>query len=136
MENMVPFTAKASRVKTRTIEGKDYFVYRVNMPKEITDELGISEKDEYLFFKTMKAQWYHMLEWKEMPKTWEKLPEPVRKEIQDSGLYSPNQNVQPYVQPNLEVGWTAILGSCSVWQSQTGAPERRNYCTPSIYAGS
>lgn len=131
MENMVSFTAKASRVKTRTIEGKDYFVYRVNMPKEVTDELALSEKDEYLFFRTMKAQWYHMLEWKEMPKTWEKLPEPVKKEIEDSGLYAPYQNIQP----NVGGAYAVFTGLAStMWQGQTGITEHGNYCTPTMQA--
>jgi hypothetical protein len=128
MDNMISFTAKASKVKTRTSEGKDYFVYRVNIPKEATDGLTLSEKEEYLFFKAMKAQWYQMLDWKEMPKTWEKLPEPVKKDIEDSGLYAPLQTTLQSID-----AFVVLSTALSRWQTQTmSISERHNYCTPTM----
>jgi len=82
MDKVVPFVAKISSVRTRTEGGKDYFTYRMNIPKEVADEISLAHGD-YLFLKAMKARWYHMLNWKEMPRTWNMLPSELRSTIDE-----------------------------------------------------
>ena len=65
MQNVVHFVAKISKIKTRARADKDYFVFRVNIPKQAAKELSLT-KDDFIFFKAMKAKWYHMLDWNEM----------------------------------------------------------------------
>lgn len=94
MEKMVPFVAKVSTVKTRAREDKNYFVFRMNIPKEATQELKLINGD-HLFLHAMKAKWYHMLDWKEMPDTWEMLPEQLKIEITVAGLAPPEKLKMP-----------------------------------------
>ena len=85
MEKTVPFVAKVATAKTRTKEGKDYFVYRMNIPKDVAEQLTIVNGD-YLFLRGMKAKWYHMVKWNEMPQTWMMLPPNLKTEIELSGI--------------------------------------------------
>jgi hypothetical protein len=91
MQNIVPFVAKISKIKTRAKKDKDYFVFRVNIPKEAARELSLTE-DDFVFFRAMKAKWYHMLDWKEMQRTWQMLPDSLKSEIESSGLGIPSEN--------------------------------------------
>jgi len=84
---VVSFVAKAQKVKTR--KGKDYFVFRTTIPKEIAKTINI-EGGDYIFFKAKKAQWYHMLDWKTMGKTWSMLPNEIRDRIMVDGFCSHN----------------------------------------------
>ena len=52
------FVAKAQKAKTR--KGKNYFVLRVTIPKEIAEKIEVGPED-YLLLKAKKAQWYHMI---------------------------------------------------------------------------
>ncbi len=79
------FVAKASRIRNR--RGKEYFVYRVNIPSEVAEKLELGEHD-YLLLTAQKAEWYHLLDWSEMKITWSKLPEDVKAKITASGLIS------------------------------------------------
>src|SRR5919197_1040167 len=88
MQDIASFVAKVSSVKTRTKDNKDYFVFRMNIPKEVADQLSLV-KDDYLFLRAMKAKWYHMVNWQEMPLTWEKMPNQLRDEILSSGMEVP-----------------------------------------------
>jgi hypothetical protein len=88
MSTDVYFLSKVYKVKTRTKDNKDYYIYRMNIPKEESDKLQLS-KDDYLFVKAAKAKWYHMLNWKEMYKTWNMMPQPLRNEIRQSGVHVP-----------------------------------------------
>ena len=78
----VSFIAKAQKSKTR--KGKEYFVLRLTIPKETTEQLDV-EPDDYLFLKAKKAKWYHMLDWAQMKETWEMLPEEIQREVPLSG---------------------------------------------------
>jgi hypothetical protein len=44
----------------------------------------------------MKAQWYHMLKWKEMRNTWEILPKSVKSAIQNSEVEVPAEPFTPF----------------------------------------
>ena len=79
----VPFVAKVQRAKTR--KGKDYFVFRITMPKEIAEKIDVNVGD-YIFFRAKKAQWYHMLDWKTMENTWKMLPNEIRERIIADGV--------------------------------------------------
>lgn len=82
MSSKVQFVAKVSRTKTRTEGDKEYYTYRLNIPKEYADKLQLNNND-YLFVQSaMKAKWYHMLDWKEMSTTWNMLPPNLQHEIQ------------------------------------------------------
>jgi len=46
-------------------KGKDYFVSRLNIPLDVSKALGIEDND-YLLINAEKAEWYHLLDWKDM----------------------------------------------------------------------
>lgn len=80
------FVAKVCSVRTR--KDKDYFVFRMNVPKEISETLELVNGD-YLVLNARKAKWYDLVEWQEMPKTWELMPESLRNEIHASRTAQP-----------------------------------------------
>lgn len=96
MENAVPFVAKISKAKTRSKEDKDYYVFRINIPKEAATKLSLA-KDDFIFFRATRAQWYHMLKWKEMRRTWDRLPDPLKSAIQSSGVEVPYETYTPSI---------------------------------------
>lgn len=79
----VSFVAKVQKAKTR--KGKDYFILRATIPKEIAKKIAVQAGD-YLFFRAKKAQWYHMLDWKTMDNTWRMLPNEIRNRIITDGF--------------------------------------------------
>ena len=87
----VTFVAKAQKVKTRS--GKDYFVYRVTIPKEIAKEAEI-EGNDYLVLKTKKAKWYHMIDWDVMDQAWRILPQEIKNDVFLTGLSNPDMQSQ------------------------------------------
>jgi hypothetical protein len=92
--SFVTFVAKIQKAKTR--KAKEYFVLRATVPKDVAEKIDAKPGD-YLFFKTKKAEWYHMLNWKEMDKTWQMLPDEIRNQAIMDGLQYPgaaNQFVQ------------------------------------------
>jgi hypothetical protein len=90
----IQFVAKVSKVKSRTKNDKEYFTFRLNIPNELARKLNLDTSD-YLFVKSaMKAKWYNMLNWKEMDKTWNMLPQKIQQEIQSSGMITvPQTNI-------------------------------------------
>lgn len=90
-EKELPFVAKVFQSRTR--KGKEYFVYRFNMPKEVGEELALRDGD-YVFFRALPAQWYHMLEWSEMNRTYQMLPTALKERVLDAGLIR-NENWHP-----------------------------------------
>jgi hypothetical protein len=82
-----PFVAKVQKARTR--KDKDYFVLRVSVPKGVASNLAVHAGD-YLFFKTKKAEWYHMLDWREVGEAWSRLPSSVQTEIVLAGLPNPS----------------------------------------------
>jgi len=81
------FVAKAQKAKTR--KGKNYFVLRVTIPKEIAEKIEVGPED-YLLLKAKKAQWYHMVSWMEMGTTWKMLPQNIKEGVTMSGLPNPD----------------------------------------------
>jgi len=81
--SLVTFVAKIQKAKTR--KNKNYFVLRTTIPKSVAEKMEAKAGD-YLFFKTKKAQWYHMLDWGVMGKTWEMLPKEIRNQLIMDGL--------------------------------------------------
>ncbi len=81
------FVAKVSRIRNRRGKDKDYFIYRVNLPTEVAEKLGLEEHD-YLLLAAQKAEWYHLLDWSKMKATWDKLPEDMRTKIAASDLFT------------------------------------------------
>jgi hypothetical protein len=88
-----PFVAKLQKAQTR--KGKNYFVFRATIPKEIAEKLD-AEPGDYLFFKAKKAKWYHMLNWQEMPKTWGMLPANLKEQLELDGLIPQSRLNQTY----------------------------------------
>ena len=83
------FVAKIQKVITR--KGKDYFVSRVTIPKEVINNIE-ADGEEYLFFKVKKAEWFHMLNWDNMEQTWAMLPADIKnKAILDGVVDYQNQ---------------------------------------------
>ncbi len=85
-DESVAFVAKPVRVRTR--KGKDYHVLRVTIPKEVSTRLALGP-DDYLVLRAKIAQWFHMVNWSEMPEVWERLPEGLRGEVMSLGLPNP-----------------------------------------------
>jgi len=83
----VSFVAKVQKTKTR--KGKNYFIFRTTIPKEMAKKIDI-EGGDYILFKAKKAQWYHMLDWKTMGNTWRMLPNGIRDRIIIDGFCSQN----------------------------------------------
>jgi hypothetical protein len=88
MEKRVSFVSKVFKAKTRTKDGKDYFTFRINIPKEECEQLALS-KEDYLFLSAMKAKWYQLVNWNEMSITWRMLPQQIKNEITQSGIKTP-----------------------------------------------
>jgi hypothetical protein len=120
--NFVSFVAKTQKVKTR--KDKEYFVLRVNIPKNVAERVGIGPGD-YLLLRAKKAKWFHMIDWTAMQDTWRMLPDEVKKEIVFSGL--PNPGVSYPISPTY--GNIGLLGCQTITsvttRSQTAATELR-----------
>ena len=84
--SFVTFVAKIQKAKTR--RDKDYFVLRATVPKDVAEKMSARPGD-YLFFKTKKAEWYHMLDWKEAGKAWQMLPPEIKSRAILDGLPCP-----------------------------------------------
>jgi hypothetical protein len=84
-DSLVPFVSKVQKARTR--KGMDYFVMRMSIPKEAAKKLQVGPGD-YLLLQAKKAEWYHLLDWSEMKKTWPLLPSTVKNGIINSGLFS------------------------------------------------
>ena len=84
--NYVSFVAKIQKAKTR--KGKDYFVLRATVPKDVAERINAKPGD-YLFFKARKAEWYHMLDWRQMETTWRMLPSEIKNQAILEGLPYP-----------------------------------------------
>jgi hypothetical protein len=79
----IPFVAKLQKAKTR--KGKDYFILRATIPKDVVEKIQAKPGD-FLFFKAKKAKWFHMLNWQEMKNTWKMLPSNVKDQVVMDGL--------------------------------------------------
>jgi hypothetical protein len=88
---MSTFVAKVKKIRNR--KGKNYFIYRVNLPASASKDLKIGEED-YLLINARKAEWYHLLDWPTMKKTWDKLPLSVKNDIVTSGLSTPEPVIE------------------------------------------
>jgi hypothetical protein len=82
----VSFVSKMQKVKTR--RDKDYFIFRVTVPKDAAEKSGV-QPGEFLLFKAKKAEWYDMLDWSQMQEAWQRLPQETRNRIVLSGLPYP-----------------------------------------------
>lgn len=80
---LVPFVARVHRVRTR--KGREYSVLRMTVPKEAGQALNV-ETNEFLFVMAQKAQWYHMIDWTQMPEAWARLPQEMQGLLQLYGL--------------------------------------------------
>jgi hypothetical protein len=87
----VTFVAKIQKAKTR--KDKGYFILRTTVPKGIAEKMS-AQPGDYLLFKTKKAEWYHMLNWKEMGETWQMLPPEIRSRAILDGLPCPGATSQ------------------------------------------
>jgi len=99
--SFMTFVAKIQKAKTR--KNKNYFVLRATVPKNVAEKMDAKPGD-YLLFKTKKAQWYHLLDWKAMENTWKMLPEEIRNRIIRDGLYdqgAPYETIRPLGATNL-----------------------------------
>ena len=83
------FVAKVT--KTRNKKGTDYFIYRLNVPNRVAEQLKMSEND-YLVLAAKKAEWYHLIDWSEATNTWVKLPTEIKDKIIEDGLYKPEES--------------------------------------------
>jgi len=80
------FVSKIQKVRTR--RDKDYFIFRVTVPKDVAEKTGV-QAGEFLLFKAKKAEWYHMLDWSQMQEAWQRLPQETQNRIVLSGLPYP-----------------------------------------------
>lgn len=80
--------ALRQRKKLSSGEEKEYMVYRVTLPKEMVEKLGLEDGDLVLVI-AKKPKWYHLLNWNDpeiQEKLWKHLPEEARKELVELGL--------------------------------------------------
>lgn len=82
------FVAKVQKVKTR--KGKDYYISRITVPKEIINNIDVDSED-FLFLKAKKAEWFHMLNWDNMESTWNMLPNEIKWKVIKDGVFKQSQ---------------------------------------------
>lgn len=101
MSETVQFAVKVSKIKTRSKGNKTYYAYRFTMPSEIAKRLQLNNNDYFFIQAGMKAKWYHLLQWKQMPITWNMLPSKLKEEIRLSGIETltnpPEQHPSPEI---------------------------------------
>lgn len=85
-DDSVAFLAKPVKVRTR--KGKDYFVVRVTIPKDVCEKLAARE-DDFLHVRARVAPWYLMVNWGEYPEAWRGLPVELKVLVAQSGLPLP-----------------------------------------------
>ena len=113
------FVSKVTKIKNK--KDKEYYVYRINIPSEITKDLDLKQ-DDHIFIKAKKAEWYHMLDWSAMSKTWNKLPSNVKKNIIEDGLLNEPISVESISEEQDELNEKHIISSSiSVFQHNTGS---------------
>ena len=95
-DQWVPFLFKVKAVKTRSHQDKDYFAFRSYIPGDAVKALNLADED-YVYVKAQKARWYQMLQWKEMPETYNMLPDEIKLAINESGMEVPNRHTMPLV---------------------------------------
>jgi hypothetical protein len=104
------FVAKAQKARTR--KGKNYFILRVTIPKEIAEKIEAGPED-YLVLKAKKAEWYHMVNWLEMRSTWKMLPQSIKESVTLSGLPSPDFPKLLVAQSNQDTTWPQLAAATS-----------------------
>jgi hypothetical protein len=67
-----------------------------------------------LFFKAKKAEWYHMLDWNEVGKASNMLPDEIRNRLIIDGLYGRGLMCQPNV-----LGATNLMSSQQISSTQS-----------------
>jgi hypothetical protein len=102
------FVAKTVKVKNSKV--KDYFLYRMTIPKEVAEKMELGASD-HLLLKAKKAEWYHLLDWSQMDKGWDMLSDKAKGEILSLGLPAPKGVV---VSPN-------VMNLFTCTQSYTGS---------------
>jgi hypothetical protein len=80
------FVAKTVKIKNN--KSRDYFLYRMTIPKEIVEKMDLQSND-HLLIKAKKASWYHLLDWSQMGKSWDMLSDEAKKEVISLGLPKP-----------------------------------------------
>ena len=121
--SFVTFVAKLQKAKTR--RNKDYFVLRATVPKDMAEKMSVRPGD-YLFFKTKKAEWYHMLNWQEMGNTWQMLPPDIKRRAIMDGLPCPGVvNQMGMLKEALEVWGSASPTAASLAET----PQTAQYNT-------
>jgi len=116
-DDSVSFVAKPVKVRTR--KGKDYHVLRVTIPKDVAKSLAVSEGD-FLLLRAKVAQWFHLLDWSEMPDVWQRLPLGLQTEVIRSNLPHPTSS-KGIASPTSATGLVAatestVAGSTAVSQ--------------------
>lgn len=81
----VSFVAKVGVTRTKSKEGKEYTAFRIVIPKHEAEELQLSNGD-FVLMEAKHAEWYHMLDWDEMPSTWKLLPQELKMKVEISDL--------------------------------------------------
>jgi hypothetical protein len=79
---------KMKRTKTGTLaNGQASYTYRVYIPNETVDALGLKDGD---YVAIAKPDWTDFLNWKEMGTTWNALPQDARKKLEAKGIKGPD----------------------------------------------
>lgn len=85
-DDSIAFLAKPVKVRTR--KGKNYFVMRVTIPKDVCEKLAAREGD-FLHVRARIAPWYLMVNWEVYPDAWRGLPAELKGLVAQSGLPFP-----------------------------------------------
>lgn len=117
----------AKTVKVKNSKAKDYFLYRMTIPKAVAEQMELGSQD-HLLIKAKKASWFHLLDWSQNDKGWDMLADSAKAEILKLGLpvptgviVGPSAYEQPRVtnySPQLHTAVYGISASSSMVQQK------------------
>jgi len=84
------------------------------VPHEYAERLGLEDED-YVLVTMQKAEWYHLLDWREMKEAWLKLPDDIKMRLKLSGL--PEVEGLPFVRMPLAPSPSGLSLGFTRWAS-------------------
>ena len=61
----IPLIVKPYKMKKRlkTGEEREYTIYRINLPKNLAETLGLEDGEDLILAYIAQAKWYHLFDW-------------------------------------------------------------------------
>ncbi|MEB3861183.1 MAG: hypothetical protein GSR84_03060 [Desulfurococcales archaeon] len=78
----IPLIVKPYKMKKRlkTGEEREYTIYRINLPKNLAETLGLEDGEDLILAYIAQAKWYHLFDWSNPEVLREVLPRLTEKE--------------------------------------------------------